>query len=416
MNIYELIAALICLTAILAYINHKYIKLPSAIGLLIVSMLLSFIVLILDYYGFSFMKEMSTIIGSVDFNRVLMGGMISFMLFAAAIHIPLKDLLPEKRPILVFSTIGVLLSTFIVGTFLFYLLPFAGQDISYVNCLLFGALISPTDPIAVLGIIRETKLPRSLEMKISGESLFNDGVAVVVFATIYQIANSSANDFSLTSSLLLFLREAVGGILFGAAIGYGGYLLLRSINSYKVEVLITLAIVMGGYSVAQYIHVSGPLAMVVSGLLVGNLSKIDGWSEKTKEYLEKFWELIDEILNAVLFVWIGLEILIIHPPDNFFILSLEVIFVIVLARWISIALPTLLIPMKEKISQKTVAVMVWGGLRGGLSLAMALSLNHKMNKELFLYLAYIVVIFTIVFQGLSLKKVVSMLFKQNDNL
>lgn len=410
MNIYELIAALITLTAILAFINQKYIKLPSSIGLLISSMFISFIILILNYFGFTFLKEISVIVNSVDFNNVLMGGMISFMLFAAAIHIPLGDLKPQKVPILVFSTVGVILSTFIIGTLIYYVFPLIGFDISYINCLLFGALISPTDPIAVLGVLKETKLPRSLEMKILGESLFNDGVAVVVFASLYQIAAFSPAGFSISSSLLMFLREAVGGVVFGAAIGYGGYLMLKRINSYKVEVLITLAIVMGGFSVAQFLHISGPLAMVAGGLLVGNLSKKDGWSEQTKEYLEKFWELIDEILNAVLFVWIGLEILIIHPPENFLLISIAIILIIIAGRWLSISVPSILIPLKDKISQKTVAVLVWSGLRGGLSLAMALSLSFSMNRDLFIYLTYIVVIFTIVVQGLTLKKIVSKIY------
>jgi len=410
MNIYELIAALITLTAILAFINHKFIRLPSSIGLLISSMFISFIILILNYFGFSHLKEISVAVNSVDFNNILMGGMISFMLFAAAIHIPFEDLKPQKGPILVFSTIGVVLSTFIIGTLIYFVFPLIGFNITYINCLLFGALISPTDPIAVLGILKETKLPKTIEMKISGESLFNDGVAVVVFASLYQIAAFSAVDFSVSASLLMFLREAVGGILLGAAIGYGGYLMLKRINSYKVEVLITLAIVMGGFSIAQYLHVSGPLAMVAGGLLVGNLSKKDGWSEQTQEYLEKFWELIDEVLNAILFVWIGLEILIIHPPENFLLISIATILIIVVSRWLSISIPSFLIPLKEKIPQKTVVVMVWAGLRGGLSLAMALSLSSTMNRDLFIYLTYIVVIFTIVIQGLTLKKVVSKVF------
>ncbi|MBZ0201517.1 MAG: sodium:proton antiporter [Ignavibacteria bacterium] len=410
MNIYELIAALITLTAILAFINHKFIKLPSAIGLLLASMFISFIVLILNFFGFTFLKEISVVVNSVDFNNALMGGMISFMLFAAAIHIPLDDLLPQKGPILVFSTIGIILSTFIIGTLIYYTFLLIGFNISYINCLLFGALISPTDPIAVLGVLKETKLPRSLEMKISGESLFNDGIAVVVFASLYQIAAFSQVDFSVSSTILMFLREALGGVLFGAAIGYGGYLMLKRINSYKVEVLITLAIVMGGFSIAQFLHVSGPLAMVVSGLLIGNLSKKDGWSKQTQEYLEKFWELIDEILNAVLFVWIGLEILIIHPPENFLMISVAVVLIIIVSRWLSITIPSFIIPLKEKIPQKTVAVLVWAGLRGGLSLAMALSLSSAMDRDLFIYLTYIVVIFTIVVQGLTLKKIVSKVF------
>lgn len=410
MNIYELIAALITLTAILAFLNHKFIRLPSAIGLLLSSMFISFMILIFNYYGFSFLKEVSTAVNSVDFNSVLMGGMISFMLFAAAIHIPLKDLKPERGPVLVFSTIGVILSTFIIGTLIYCFFPWIGFEISYINCLLFGALISPTDPIAVLGILKETKLPKSIEMKISGESLFNDGVAVVIFVSLYQVAAFSPENFSVTSSLLMFIREAAGGILFGAAIGYGGYLMLKRINSYKVEVLITLAIVMAGFSIAQLLHVSGPLAMVAGGLLVGNLSKKDGWSQQTQEYLEKFWELIDEVLNAVLFVWIGLEILIIHPPENFVLISIAIIFIIILSRWLSISIPSFLIPLKEKIPQKTIAVMVWAGLRGGLSLAMALSLSSNMNRDLFIYLTYIVVIFTIVIQGLTLKKIVSKVY------
>jgi CPA1 family monovalent cation:H+ antiporter len=283
------------------------------------------------------------------------------------------------------------------------LFPLFSINIPFIYCLLFGALISPTDPIAVLAILKEAKIPASLELKISGESLFNDGVAVVIFISIAEVAKSG--DFSFVSVGVLFLQEAVGGLLFGALLGYIGYWALKPIDDYKVEVLITLAIVAGGYFLAGYLHISGPLAMVVAGIITGNKIKREGMSDVSRDYLDKFWELIDEILNAVLFLLIGLEMLVIKVNPILLIIGGIVIVIVLLARWVSVAIPVSLMRYRIKFEDNAVAILTWGGLRGGLSVAMALSLGNNMHRDEFVLITYIVVVFSIFIQGLTIGKV-----------
>jgi CPA1 family monovalent cation:H+ antiporter len=278
------------------------------------------------------------------------------------------------------------------------------MPIPLIYCLLFGALISPTDPIAVLGILKSAKIPASLELKISGESLFNDGVAVVVFVSLAQIARSGTGEFSSFSIAKFFLEEAIGGLLYGALLGYIGYWALRSIDDYKVEVLITLAIVMGGYFLAGHLHVSGPLAMVVAGLITGNKSKREGMSDLTRDYLGKFWEMIDEILNAVLFLFIGLEMLIVKIDKTVLIIGGISILIVLFARWISVILPVLFLRYKMEFEKNAVVMLTWGGLRGGISVALALSLGTSMYRDQFVLITYIIVVFSILVQGLTIGK------------
>lgn len=330
------------------------------------------------------------------------------MLFAGAIHINIEDLKKEKLPVIMFSTFSVVISTFLVGSITFYLLPLFGLSVPFIHCLLFGSLISPTDPIAVLGILKDAKVPKSLETKIGGESLFNDGVAVVIFITIWEAARSpELPGFEEIASL--FLREAVGGMILGFIVGFIGYRLMRSIDNYKVEVLITIAIVMGGYTLANLIHVSGPLAMVVAGILVGNHGKKYAMSDQTSEYISKFWELIDDILNAILFVLIGLELLLIQDIHNYIWIGILMILIILVIRYISVLIPSVLIRFTDKFQHKTVLVLTWGGLRGGISIALALSLTPELNKELWVSLTYFVVAFSILIQGLTLGKLTKFL-------
>lgn len=341
---------------------------------------------------------------SVDFQDVLMNFMLSFLLFAGAIHVDAGKLKSERFPVIVLATVGILISTFVVGLLVHYLFGWFGMPIPLIYCLLFGALISPTDPIAVLGILKKSNIPASLELKISGESLFNDGVAVVVFISIAEIARSSSADISVLSIGKLFLVEAIGGILFGVLLGYIGYWALRSIDDYKVEVLITLAIVTGGYFLAGSLHVSGPLAMVVAGIFTGNKSKREGMSDLTRDYLGKFWEMIDEILNAVLFLFIGIEMLIIKIDQTVFWIGIICIVVVLLARWISVVLPVSLMRYKVDFEKHAVTIMTWGGLRGGISVALALSLGPLMYRDQFVLITYIIVIFSILVQGLTIGK------------
>ncbi|MEZ7506483.1 cation:proton antiporter [Flavobacterium sp. Arc2] len=403
MNLFHLFSILIVLSAGFAYINFRILKLPNAIGLMLVSLIFSFIILILGYYFPSFKESIALKMDNINFSELLLEGMLSFMLFAGAIHIKFKDLNNEKLSILLFSTISVLISTFIIGFASYYLLTFMGVNVQLIHAMLFGALISPTDPIAVLSILKSAGVSKSLETKIAGESLFNDGVAVVVFITILKLAQPGAN-LEISSILLLFGQEAIGGLLLGLGIGYIGYKLIASIDNYQVEVLITLAIVMGGYTLAHYIHVSGPLAMVAAGLITGNQGKKLGMSDVTAEYIDKFWELIDEILNAVLFVLIGLELLIIQTNEKILFAAVILLLITLITRYISIYIPSIAVRLKERITQKTILILTWGGLRGGISIALALSIAPEFNKDIWVTITYVIVCFSILVQGMTIGK------------
>lgn len=403
MDLFHLFSILIVLSAGFAYINFRILKLPNAIGLMLVSLIFSFIILILGYYFPSFKESIAIKMDNINFSELLLEGMLSFMLFAGAIHIKFKDLNNEKLSILLFSTFSVLISTFIIGFASYYLLTFMGINVKLIHAMLFGALISPTDPIAVLSILKSAGVSKSLETKIAGESLFNDGVAVVVFITILKLAQPGAN-LEISSILLLFGQEAIGGLLLGLGIGYVGYKLIASIDNYQVEVLITLAIVMGGYTFAHFIHVSGPLAMVAAGLITGNQGKKLGMSDVTAEYIDKFWELVDEILNAVLFVLIGLELLIIQTNEKILFAAIILLLITLITRYISIYIPSIAVRLKEKITQKTILILTWGGLRGGISIALALSIAPEFSKDIWVTITYVIVCFSILVQGMTIGK------------
>jgi CPA1 family monovalent cation:H+ antiporter len=371
---------------------------------MLVSIVFSLIVLVVGRYFPSLTQSLSAQISSINFDDMLLEGMLSFLLFAGAIHIKYDDLKAEKFSIILLSTIGVVISTFLVGFATYYIGRLFGFQFNLVHALLFGALISPTDPIAVLSILKSAGVSKSLETKIAGESLFNDGVAVVVFVILLQLGKPGAS-FSAGDVLILFGKEAIGGIGLGLALGFMGYRLFASIDNYQVEVLLTLAIVMGGYTLAHYIHVSGPLAMVAAGLITGNKSKSKGMSDVTAEYIDKFWELIDEILNALLFVLIGLELLLIQFSTTLIILSFIMIVVTIIARFISVAIPFFAIRWKQKMEKGTLLIMTWGGLRGGISIALALSIPRDYDREIWVTITYIMVCFSILVQGLTLGKI-----------
>lgn len=404
MNTQEIIAITIVLAAIFAYINHRFIKWPPTIGIMALSLISSILLVTIGNSKSLLSEKAISLATSLDFQDVLMNFMLSFLLFAGAIHIDASKLRAERLPVLVLATVGILISTFVVGALVWLLFGWFKMPIPLIHCLLFGALISPTDPIAVLGILKKANIPPSLELKISGESLFNDGVAVVVFVSLAEIARSSSGDFSIVSIGKLFLIEALGGIVFGLLLGYIGYWALRSIDDYKVEVLITLAIVSGGYFLAGRLHVSGPLAMVIAGIFTGNKSKREGMSDLTRDYLGKFWEMVDEILNAVLFLFIGVEMLIIKIEPTVFYIGIVSIGIVLFARWISVYLPVSLMRLKVRFEKHAVKIMTWGGLRGGISVALALSLSPGMHREQFVLITYIIVVFSILVQGLTIGK------------
>jgi len=402
LQVYNLITIIIVLTAVFGYINFRLLKLPGTIGIMIISLIASLGIVGIGLFNPDFFKKTTDIISAIDFHTALMKVMLSFLLFAGAIHIDINKLKEESVSIITFSTIGILLSTFIVAGLLFVVSKWFGFSIDFIYCLLFGALISPTDPIAVLGILKQSKIPSSLEMKISGESLFNDGVAVVIFITIYEIINAGIENVTAWQIAWLFIKEAGGGILLGGVLGYIGFWTLRSIDNYIIEVLITLAIVMGGYLFADYLHISGPLAIVVAGIITGNKSKEEGMSDITRDYIEKFWEMIDEVLNAILFLLIGFEILIVPINLNLFWLGCIGIIIVLLARFISVAIPISLLKYKTVFERNIIPILTWGGLRGGISVALALSLPTSMFSEVFVSVTYIIVLFSIIVQGLTI--------------
>ena len=410
MDIFPILSLLIVLSAAFAYLNFRYLKLPNAIGLMLVSLLFSLAIIGVSFFVPFLKNYFASLLNNINFSELLLEVMLSFMLFAGAIHIKFKDLKAEKLSIMLFSTLSVIISTFIIGYVSFWLLTTFGLDVTLIQCLLFGALISPTDPIAVLSILKTAGVTKSLETKIAGESLFNDGVAVVVFITILQLAKPNT-DVSFLSILTVFGQEAIGGIILGGIVGWIGYKLIASIDSYNVEVLITLAVVMGGYSLAHYTHVSGPLAMVIAGLITGNQGKSLGMSDITAEYIDKFWELLDEILNALLFVLIGLELLVIKSSQTVIIVALIMIVIVLITRYISVLIPSMFIRLKEEISQKTILILPWRGLRGGISIALALSIPNELGKDIWVTITYVIVCFSILVQGMSIGKMVNLLKK-----
>lgn len=402
MNILNTAAVLLTLSAIFSYLNYRFIKLPTTIGIMLIALLMSFFIMVSGKLGFfTVQRELSELIKGIDFHTALINGMLSFLLFAGALHINLNDLSKQKWLVLILATLGVVSSTFIIGGVSWLIFQALQLNISLIYCLLFGALISPTDPIAVMGILKTVGIPKSLEVKISGESLFNDGVAVVVFLVLLGIA-SGQSEVTLSSVGMLFLHEAVGGAIYGFIIGGICFYMLRSVNNYQVEVLLTLALVMGGYALATALHVSGPIAMVVAGLLIGNHGRLFAMSDSTRAHLDTFWELIDEVLNAVLFLLMGMEILILVYHTEYFLAALAIIPVVLVARFIAVGVPVRMMRKVRNFSPGVIRLMTWGGLRGGISVALALSLPQGSEREAILAITYAVVVFSILVQGLTL--------------
>ncbi len=399
----NVLAICLVITALLAYLNHRFLKLPATIGVMVSALALSLTLVALDELGLasSLRRYEEVLLRSINFSEVLMQGMLSFLLFAAALHVDLSELKAYRWPVAVLALLGTLLSTIVVGVGMWLALPLVGLPLPLMYCLLFGALISPTDPIAVMGILKSAGAPKELELVIAGESLFNDGVGVVIFALLLGVL-ASGHTPSAGHALELLLHEAGGGIAFGLALGYLTFILLRSIDNYQVEVLLTLAAVTGGYALAIALHVSGPLAMVMVGLIVGNHGRALAMSDITRRYLDMFWELIDEILNAVLFVLIGMEVLSIVYSLHNLLAALVAIVVTLFARWLTVGAPVRLLQGAFRLPAGSWKVLTWGGLRGGISVALALSLPEGNERNTLLALTYGVVLFSILVQGMSL--------------
>lgn len=388
------------LAAVLGYINHRFLGLPSSIGLTLMGALASLLVIGVDRLlpGSQLSGAVADFLKSIDFHTVLMDGMLSFLLFAGALHVDWVEMRKGRWPILVLSTIGVLVSTVIIGAGFGLLTTLIGLPLPLIWCFVFGALISPTDPVAVMAVLKRAAVPPTLQATVAGESLFNDGVGVVVFAILLSVALGT-DSFSVGHAAGEFLREAGGGLLLGLAIGWTAFRAMESIDDYIVEVMISLAVVMGGYSLAHVIHTSGPVAMAVAGLLIGNHGVAHAMSDVTRDHLLKFWSLIDEILNAVLFLLIGLEVIAIAGDIRLVILGALAIPLVIAVRAVSVGLPLLGMRPWLSLGRLALPTLIWGGLRGGISIALALSLPAGPARTIVLAATYIVVLFAVIVQG-----------------
>ena len=414
-------AILLILATIFGAINYKFVKLPHTIGLMMVALVasLSLIALDLTFPSLGMSILVNEFLGNIDFNVTLMQGMLSFLLFAGALHVDLDQLLENKWTILTFASIGVLVSSFVIGGGFWLISGAVGLSLPFLVCLLLGVMVSPTDPVAVLGVLKTLQVPSPLKAKIAGESLFNDGVAVVLFSVLVSLVFGNGGEegletsFQLTSVIWLLTKEALGGLFLGLISGFIAFWLLRQIDDYVLEVLITLALVTGAYSIALHLHLSGPIAMVIAGLLIGNQGTSLAMSETTRMHVETFWELVDEILNSVLFLLIGLKIVFLLQHSSYEIayplligLFIAITLLSLFARFLAIAVPVQIKSLNSEVNPGTVPILTWAGIRGGVSVALALSLPSSSESELLLFVTYLLVLFSVAIQGLTIENVI----------
>ena len=419
MSVFEIGAFLVGLSAIFGYLNHRYLRLPHTIGLVMIALAASLVIILIEVLNPAsrVMEIITGVLTQIDFHETVMHGMLSFLLFAGALHVDFTVFRSRARAIALMATLGILISTFLIGWMTWLMLNAFGIEMPFIWALVFGALISPTDPVAVLGLFKTVDVPETLEAKMAGESLFNDGVGVVVFTVVVAVAvgdNSSGGEVDALFAAKLFFTEAVGGAILGLLAGYTGYRAMHHIDEHNLEVLITLALVMVTYAAAIRLHMSGPIAMVVAGLLIGNKAMKYAVSEKTRDYIRKFWSLIDEILNSVLFLLIGLEVLVIAKLVDHVGVALLAIPVTLAVRWISVLVPISILSHRTSFTKGAVPILTWGGLRGGIAVALALSLPANEYKPTILTITYAVVLFSIIVQGLTIKPLVERIVAKEE--
>jgi len=412
MNLVEQVAALLALSALFAWFNSRWLKLPTTIGLMVLSLLFSLSLILIGVFNPDVRTEAGHIVGQINFSETVLEGMLGFLLFAGAMHVNLGDLKNQRWSIAGLAIVGTLISTGVIAVIAWFIFQLLGIPLNFLWCLLLGTIISPTDPIAVLAILKQSAAPRPIKTIITGESLFNDGVAVVLFMGLAEIASGDHKlEFSHFGSL--FLHEVLGGIIFGLVLGILAYQMIRRIDDYPVEILVTLAVASAGYAIAYRLHISGPIVVVIAGLVIGNHGRNFGMSSGSAERLDQFWELVDEFLNAVLFVLIGLELMIVQFTQDVLVVGLLLIPTVLLARLLAVAIPLTLLRWRIDYPKYTIRLLTWGGLRGGVSVALALSLptltdtpSSVDNREIILTLTYIVVVFSILVQGLTIGSLV----------
>ena len=408
---FEIFVGIIALAAFLSYLNTKFLKLPETIGVMILSIVVSLLFAASYFIDQTYFDQVTDFARSIDFKSILFNFLLGALLFAGAIHVNLKGLLEQKRAVIIYATFGVLLSTFIIGTLFYFTASLIGLEISYLYSLVFGALISPTDPVAVLALLKKAKAPKHIEIKIIGESLFNDGVGIVVFLSLLSLG-TMMNEFELSHIATELGKEAGGGFLMGFVLGHLGKRLIKSVNKEPViAVHISLAIVLGGYVLCNWLHISGAIAMVVSGLIIGNSLQAKNISEDLKNHMNIFWKVLDEIFNAILFLLIGVVMITLDFNVYHLLLGIISILIVVFSRLIAVKSSNLFLKKSNRANKKETIILTWAGLRGGISIALALSIPNGDIKDIIVYSTYVVVVFSIIAQGLTIEKLVSKLLK-----
>jgi CPA1 family monovalent cation:H+ antiporter len=418
-SIFELIAILLVLTAAFGWVNHVFLRLPHTIGLLTMGLAASLVLIGVELLvpNITLYESVEQFLRRIDFQNAVLNGMLAFLLFAGALHVDLSLLRRRAWSVGLMATLGVMISTAVVGVGTWWIGSLLGLGLPLSWALVFGALISPTDPVAVLSVLKSVQVGETLEVDMAGESLFNDGVGVVLFTVLVAIASGSggAGGAEPLHIARLFFVEALGGAVLGLATGFLAYRATRAIDNYPIETLISLALVTGTYALAAKLHMSGPIAVVVAGILIGNRGPQDAMSEQTQQYVFSFWSLVDEILNSVLFLLIGLEVLVLRFEPAFAGLAAASIPVVLLARLLAVAVPVGALQSRQDFAPGTIPVLTWGGLRGGISIALVLSIPEVAEKAALLAATYAVVVFAIVVQGLTLRSVVERMVRRSPH-